>query len=319
MLRIWHVTRCCFTGLLLSTASMGVADDGIVVNRQKVFPKSIPAGDYSGIAWLGGDKYAVVSDKSENEGYYIFTIKTDSLSGKIVDAKSDRFVECAKGNRDLEGIAWLADKGWIVMCGEKDNRIRAYHEDGKAVGIDIAQHKAHRMLPGNGGLESLSYNAVTKRLWACNETAPITLVEYDADMNVHASYQYVMDKAEKHGDKAFAYVHGVSEVCAMDDGSLLVLEREFHVPKLKMGSSVVCKLYRYSPLTQTKTLVTKWKTRLNLLSRTIANYEGMCLGPQLADGRRIIVMVADSQSRYKGVLKDWFKTICIKTNQINVE
>ena len=54
------------------------------------------------------------------------------------------------------------------------------------------------------------------------------------------------------------------------------------------------------------------KTRLNLLARSLANYEGMCLGPRLADGRRVVVMIADSQSQYKGILKDWLRTICIE-------
>lgn len=35
----------------------------------------------------------------------------------------------------------------------------------------------------------------------------------------------------------------------------------------------------------------------------------MCLGPKLKDGSRILVLVADSQDQYGGVLKDWIKTI----------
>ena len=32
-------------------------------------------------------------------------------------------------------------------------------------------------------------------------------------------------------------------------------------------------------------------------------------GPRLADGRQLLVLVADSQNQYKGVFKDWFKTV----------
>ena len=206
----------------------------------------------------------------------------------------------------------MPERGWILMCGEKDNIIRAYNRNGKSIGVDIPKHIAHTNLPGNSGLESLSYNAATKRLWTCNETAPITLVAYDDAFNIRESYPYTMDAPKKNGTKAAAYAHGVSEVCAMDDGSLLVLEREFYVPKAKIGSSVVCKLYRYNPSKQQKSLVEEWKTRLNLIARSLANYEGMCLGPRLADGRRVVVMIADSQSQYKGILKDWLRTICIE-------
>lgn len=296
----------------VSSSSAIPADDNVTTTRQRSFAKTVPAGDYSGIAWLGGDKYAVVSDKSANEGFYIFTIDIDSVAGNIRNVVCEDFVECGKGNRDLEGIAWMPECGWILMCGERDNMIRAYNRNGKSIGVDIPKHIAHTNLPGNSGLESLSYNAATKRLWTCNETAPITLVAYDDAFNIRESFPYAMDAPKKNGTKAAAYAHGVSEVCAMDDGSLLVLEREFYVPKAKIGSSVVCKLYRYDPSKQQKSLVEEWKTRLNLLARSLANYEGMCLGPRLADGRRVVVMIADSQSQYKGILKDWLRTICIE-------
>lgn len=297
---------------LASSSSAIPADDNVTTTRQRSFAKTVPAGDYSGIAWLGGDKYAVVSDKSANEGFYIFTIDIDSVTGNIRNAVCEDFVECGKGNRDLEGIAWMPERGWIMMCGEKDNTIRAYSRDGKNISVDIPKHIAHTNLPGNSGLESLSYNAATKRLWTCNEAAPVTLVAYDDAFNIRESFSYAMDAPKKDGTKAAAYAHGVSAVCAMDDGSLLVLEREFYVPKAKIGSSVVCKLYRYNPSKQQKSLVEEWKTRLNLLARSLANYEGMCLGPCLADGRRVVVMIADSQSQYKGILKDWLRTICIE-------
>lgn len=300
------------SSVIASSSSDLPSDDNVTTNRQHSFAKTVPAGDYSGIAWLGGDKYAVVSDKSANEGFYIFTIDIDSVTGNICNVVCEEFVECGKGNRDLEGIAWMPERGWILMCGERDNIIRAYSREGKSLGVDIPKHIAHTNLPGNSGLESLSYNAATKRLWTCNEAAPITLVAYDDAFNIRESYSYAMDAPKKDGTKAAAYAHGVSEVCAMDDGSLLVLEREFYVPKAKIGSSVVCKLYRYNPSKQQKSLVEEWKTRLNLIARSLANYEGMGLGPRLADGRRVVVMIADSQSQYKGILKDWLRTICIE-------
>ena len=58
-----------------------------------------------------------------------------------------------------------------------------------------------------------------------------------------------------------------------------------------------------------KQLLAQWRTSLTLTRRNIANYEGMCLGPKLKDGSRILVLVADSQDQYGGVLKDWIKTI----------
>lgn len=60
-----------------------------------------------------------------------------------------------------------------------------------------------------------------------------------------------------------------------------------------------------------KNLLVSFKTKLNLTARSFANYEGMCLGPRLADGRQVIVLICDSQNQYKGFLKDWLRTIVL--------
>ena len=59
------------------------------------------------------------------------------------------------------------------------------------------------------------------------------------------------------------------------------------------------------------TIVTGWRTVLGASESGIANYEGMCLGPKLPDGRQVIILCADSQDRYMGVLHDWFRTIVL--------
>ena len=77
------------------------------------------------------------------------------------------------------------------------------------------------------------------------------------------------------------------------------------------------KLYVVNPSRQAagsllqKTLLTEFRTNINVTHRSFANFEGMCVGPRLADGRQLLVLVADSQNQYKGWLKDWFKTIVI--------
>ena len=112
----------------------------------------------------------------------------------------------------------------------------------------------------------------------------------------------------------------MSEICALPDGSLLVLEREANIPgtsvKEATGAVVKCKLYRVEPAktkvgkTLEKHLVTRIDTRA--LDLSFANYEGMCLGPVLKDGTRVLILVSDSQAGYKGILRDWFKTIILK-------
>lgn len=121
---------------------------------------------------------------------------------------------------------------------------------------------------------------------------------------------------------------GVSEIAALGSGRLLVLEREFFVPSLKFGAFVRCKLYEIEPGKSEpipsggdigantkfvdKRLVYSFVTRLTLLDWSVANYEGMCFGPKLVDGSRVLILVSDSQDNYGGVLKDWFRTIIIR-------
>ena len=59
----------------------------IWLNPQQQFKETIPAGNYSGIAWLGGTKYAVVSDKSEHDGYFVF----DMSAGRVPDMSKRNF------------------------------------------------------------------------------------------------------------------------------------------------------------------------------------------------------------------------------------
>lgn len=120
---------------------------------------------------------------------------------------------------------------------------------------------------------------------------------------------------------------GVSELCTLPDGRLLVLEREAFVPQQKIGAFCHCKLYVVDPAVSVlvplssplspdvpcmqKTLLTEWRTSLTLLGRSFANYEGMCLGPCLKDGSQVLLLVSDSQDQYGGVLRDWIKSIVI--------
>lgn len=67
-----------------------------------------------------------------------------------------------------------------------------------------------------------------------------------------------------------------------------------------------------------KTLLTSWTTTDNMLSVLskgyfdFENYEGMCLGPRMADGSRLLILITDSQNRYSVgsySLKDFWRTI----------
>ncbi len=332
-------------------------------NAQKCFPQTVPAGNYSGITHLHDDIYAVVSDKSDSALFFNFRIQINPKTGDLERVENLGFTQYVDGTLhdekpwlgketgfDHEAIAKVSDS-MIVVASEGKCRLKEY-----LISPSLQQHrfwsddgwKADDFYP-NYNYESLAYDSLHSYLWTVPESTlrrdgvPATpenrvrnklrLVRYSclADKNDtlgvdRTEYAYLMDvpSADR---KAETYVMGVSELCALPDGQLLVLEREAFIPKIKIGSFCKCKLYIVNPLQGTKInmivnlddhapflnkrLLCEWKTKLSLLDRSFANYEGMCLGPRLEDGSQTVILLSDSQDQYAGVLKDWFKTIVI--------
>lgn len=279
-------------------------------NRQHSF-SNIPAGNYSGICKLDSDRYAVVSDKSATDGFFVFRINIDTVSGDIVDVENLGYRSSGYKNRDMEGIAYLPAAHKVLISGEGDNLIWEYDTTGLRHPVHLVQTPWQQRLTENYGLEALTYNAVTKKIWTCNENwnDTIFLQSYNEDGTPASTYLYHLDPPEA-AHPGRLYAHGVSELCALDDGSLLVLEREVQVPKAKLGAWVKCKLYTTD--LKKKRLVHSWKTRMNLFDHGLANYEGMCVAEHLSGNRIVLLLVSDSQNQYGGVLKDWFKTLVLQ-------
>ena len=332
MLTAWAV------GALATTDSLGV----VRLNKQRHFKQEVPAGNYSGLTPIGEGRYAVVSDKSATDGFFVFEIAVDSVNGKVESVRNLGFRTDGAKNRDTEAIVFLPQTQTLMLAGEADGKVVEYDLQGHRTGRVLDVGATLRGWTGNYGLESLAYNEKTGMMWACAESTlkedgerstsqngvrnRIRLQSFDAALNPCEQYAYLTD-APKAKKRSRQYAHGVSELLALDDGSLLVLEREVFVAKRKIGSFVVNKIYRVKPdkslainakepLSESisyveKQLVASWKTNISLFGRKLANFEGMCLGPRTADGMQTIILVADSQDQYGGVLRDWFKTILI--------
>ena len=326
---------------------------------QKTFPRSVSAGNYSGITHLRDDIYAVVSDKSDSALYFKFRIQVNPRTGELEHVENLGFTEYVDGFRvspdgarqatergfDHEAIAKVSDST-LVIASEGKFRLKEYPivETLSAATTPRTEGLWQWSMPSsafypNYVFESLTYDSVRHCLWTIPESTlredgvPATpqngnanslrLMCFDWKSGTGAyhplvsTYKYLMDKpsTDKHAE---TYVMGVSELCALPDGQLLVLEREAFIPKAKVGAFCRCKLYVVNPLASSTTsflpkqLLAEWKTTLTLFGRSFANYEGMCLGPQLEDGSQVLILLSDSQDQYAGVLKDWFKTLVIK-------
>ena len=87
------------------------------------------------------------------------------------------------------------------------------------------------------------------------------------------------------------------------------------VTPLKIGSYVECRLYIVTPSSAqvlSKTHLYTFRTHINLFRRNFANYEGLCVARRLADGSLILLLIADSQNQYRGILRDWLKTVVVR-------
>lgn len=377
--------RCNILSIFLAFSLLAGAQDWKVVreNPQKAFPKTVAAGNYSGIAHLHDDIYAVVSDKSDSALYFNFRILVNPKTGELEQVENLGFTERTDGTLN-DGKPWQGqEKGFdheaivkvsdstLVIASEGYCRLKEYPilpTSADAAKVGSSQNLWESRWPSsefypNYNFESLAFDFVRQYLWTIPESTlrkdgqPATpqnglanrlrLMRLDwgkikenrnkeeyseqvsskKDSCYMTPYAYQMDQPSTH-KKADIYVMGVSELCALPDGQLLVLEREAFIPKIKIGAFCKCKLYLINPLNSEefsmkenfssdtpflkKRLLAEWKTGLSLSKRSFANYEGMCLGPKLEDGSQVVILLSDSQDQYAGVLKDWFKTIVIR-------
>ena len=312
---------------------------------QKHFRGIVPRGNYSGITRVSDDVYTMVSDKSDSAIFFNVRLYISKQTGELLQAE----YLGTKGEAELigldnEAIARVTDST-VVVASEGKCRLKEYMLDGKPSNENMWgwSVSAEDVWP-NYAFESLTYDSLRNTLWTINE-APfrrdgrpaspqnivknvLRLLAFDMSHRDDSpkAYLYRMDIPSTM-KTAQTYAMGVSELCALPDGQLLVLEREAFIPKAKMGAFCQCKLYIIDPSKATpysfdkeiepgatyieKRLLTSWRTNISVLSQSWANYEGMCLGPQLENGDQVIVLVSDSQDGYAGILRDWFKTIVI--------
>ena len=315
--------------IMLLMPAMMMAQE-VTVMKQRKFPKTVSAGNYSGITWLGGSRYAVANDKSPTAGFYLMTIDIDSITGELSSVREDTFLTSGLPNRDEEGICYMPHTQTVFVSGEKDQEILEYNLQGQLTGRKLNIPEIFKSCYSNGGFEALTYQAQTHLFWTTTEFTLKTdgekptierkiknrlrLQSFGDDLQPKEQYWYETDSTMIHKEKGRSIL-GVSGLAALEDGRIVVLERELYFPKKQIGSFCIVRLYLVDPSQHqpgevlSKTLLTEFKTKFNLTRRNFANYEGICLGPKLSDGRQVLILICDSQNQHRGVMRDWFKTV----------
>ena len=313
----------------------------------------IPAGNYSGITHIGGDRYALISDKQEADGWTEVSISflpSGDIGGMRLIAQHYDTETTGKA-RDSEGIAYVPNRGFFVSA-ENDQQILELSEEGTPTGRRLSVptcYSTSNIFP-NYGFEALTYNANLGIFWTTTEqglksdvAAPtsaasptptlLRLQAFGPDLQPLHQFAYKTEApAISRTPKHFAF--GVPELLAVDDGTLIVMERELNIPKRYNRAQCNIRLFSVSPSTaqaiadtslplretDTNSFLPKkplyaFRTGIRLMGKkNFANYEGMCLGPRLADGRQTLLLVADSQNRAGNSLfhlKDYIKVLVV--------
>jgi len=319
--------------VLLVTAGCASGQDKprpIKATEKQQVRVSIPVGQYSGITFVGGNQFAAVHDKADGSGIFSFVVQMDSLANLGVVIVSELAAN-ASGEKGLdnEDLVYVPGRHSLFVVSETTQTVREYSLTGKPTGASLAipeEFRTGNIVPGRG-FESLAYNAVTGLFWTTTEMPlqadSLFRLQSFSDKTLEAGEQYLYAADEPSvsagaASSAKAYVFGVPAITALDDGRLLVMERELYVPSTGLGAMLTesfsrTKLFVVDPVrckepVLEKTLLLSFDTSaLNL-----ADFEGMCLGPVLPGGEQMLLLIADSQGSMNGLIGEYLKVVLLK-------
>ena len=318
-------------------AAAASADDLSIAVGKTYSRPSIPKS-LSGITYAGGDLFYAVADDSTGAEGGLYECRI-SLGPEGTNVAS--FSICSTNERvklgtanDLEGCAFDPATGWVWATDEGGagggRNVRAYDP---ATGEQVGGVHVPTILtthPGNYGFEALTMRGDGLALWFCNEEAlvgdgarsshaagtTVRLAKYSRptvrdEFALEAMYPYTTDPWTYEFDVRSKARLGVAGICALPDGSLLVLERELsfgseNLVALLFGNfRLGWKVYRVArpeAATDVKgyeslkdgTMWTGAEKTLLAEGDGTSNCEGICLGPRLADGRLSVILISDA-------------------------
>lgn len=128
-------------GMLWLSAGYAEAQQVELLKPKDLGRWNIPPGNYSGITPIGDGRYAVVSDKEAQDGFFVFRIRQDERTGQVTEVVNEGFRgtdSALKSGRDAEGVAFVPEDSLVWVSGEADQRIVAYRTDGAPAHRELA-------------------------------------------------------------------------------------------------------------------------------------------------------------------------------------
>lgn len=274
--------------------------------------------DLGAITYVSNHTYWVASD---SDGIVCeLTLSVDPQSGAIRGGQYGRTIRLPDRS-DIEGLAFDPLTQMLWTSDEAGPTVSGYRMSDWRRMFDLPLPLCYRRCRANLSLESLSIREDGLEMWTCNEE-PLkgdgmsstkttrSLVRLSRFLRKDClspwrfSGQWAYPVGRLHGGSFRGIlVRGVSDLCVLPDGTLLVLEREF---SWSVYPCFHCRIYQVgfegaTDVTTRETLsdediVPVERQRLWSDDKTFCNYEGMCLGERLADGSRLLLLVSDGDS-----------------------
>jgi len=294
---------------------------------ERLRPDMPEAYSMGGIAWVSNDVYWTVTDEKHRPVVWELELPVESVAGKLCGCQMKMLCRPEKAV-DVEAIARDPLDGSIWLADERKGEIRQYDPiTGKRLAGQVALPKSMGNARRDFGLESLAISRDGLTMWTCSEEAleldgPLSTRKCGTDVRLTclkresvsnewtAAGQWVYRTdpivGKKYCDSKGEEMtrSGISELCILDDGTLLVLEREFSVvlvPRIR------CRIYETDFSMATEVLgratlqgepvpVAVGKKLLHE-STGFAMYEGLCVGQELSGGARVLMLVSDGDDK----------------------
>ena len=270
------------------------------------------AAELSGITYAGGTSYYSVGDNGAASIWQLYTSLATPPGGVRSGFVASGISAPALG-RDSEGIALTPSGTGAWVADEVDSTITEFSlSDGSRIG-SVAVPAVYRPanVQGNFGLESLSYGAGA--LWTGNEEAlrsdgPLSTTAAGSWVRIQKftdagtpliQYAYRTDPIAELSPFVDAERSGLVDLVALPDGQVLSLERELggFIPVFRSRLYLI-DLSGASDVSDVPSLADGGFTAVgkSLLWQgyfAFANFEGVTLGPQAADGSYTLLLVSD--------------------------
>ena len=303
----WAKTAGGF-GMLLAALLAGCGEErderagpsrGFAMVAETTRDGGVPA-DISGLAKdVDGTYWAVCDSRGE---LCHLDIRVDPVDGAVAGCRLLEILRVPGGD-DMEGLADDPLRGTLWISDEAGPRIFEYDPRARRLGDELPLPASLRRSKRNRSLESVEITPDGLHLWTCNESPRpdglLRIVHFSrdaaaADWKVADEWLYRPEAATHRKGR-----NGVASICALPDGALLVLEREkapgdaprFTARLYEIDFARATDASGRSDSDAGCAPVAKRKVFERRDSRSM--YEGVCLGPVLADGSQTLLLVSD--------------------------